>query len=75
MSIVAADLPHARIVKDKLSERLARAAEVNGIGLMRQPGRWAVKVNLIRPAPHLHIPPQIDGVEIVTEITGPIVAQ
>jgi hypothetical protein len=72
---VAADLSHARLVKDDLSERLRSAPEVNGVGLVRRPDGWAVKVNLIRSAPNVRIPPVIDGVEIVTDVTGPIVAQ
>jgi hypothetical protein len=75
VSLVAADLPRARAVKDSLSEQLRLTTEVVGIGLTRRPGGWGVKVNLLRPAPHLHLPSHIDGVEVITDVTGPIVAQ
>ena len=75
MSVVAADLPRARAVKDKLSGQLHAATEVTGVGLTRRPGGWAVKVNLLRPAPQLDLPSHIDGVEIITDVTGPIIAQ
>lgn len=75
MNAVAADLPRARSVKEKLTERLRFAPEVNGVGLARRPDGWVVKVNLVSASPHLDLPPQIDGVDIVTDITGPIVAQ
>jgi len=72
---VTADLTRARAVKDKLSEQLRSATEVTGVGLARRPGGWAVKVNLQQPAPRLDLPSYIDGVEIITDITGPIVAR
>lgn len=75
VSGVAADLARARTVKNKMAQRLFQAPEVIGVGLTRRPGGWAVKVNLLRPAPHLNLPSQIDGVEIVTDETGPIVAR
>jgi hypothetical protein len=75
VSVVAADLQHAREVKNQLAERLRAAPEVNGIGLARRPGGWAVKVNLLRSAPQLDLPSQIDGVEICTDVVGPIVAR
>ena len=75
VSVVGADLQHARAVKDQLTERLRGEPAVNGIGLVRHNGGWAVKVNLARPAPYLRLPGRIDGVEIQTDVIGPIVAQ
>jgi hypothetical protein len=75
VSVVASDLLRARAVKDKLTERLRAEPDVNGVGLMRRADGWAIKVNLIRPAPNLDLPVEIDGVEIHTDVTGPIVAQ
>jgi hypothetical protein len=49
VSVVAADLPRARAVKETLTERLRAAPDVNGVGLMRRPDGWPVKVNLVRP--------------------------
>lgn len=75
MSLVGADLQHARAIKDQLSDRLRAEPDVNGVGLVRRWDGWAVKVNLIRPAPQLGLPARIDGVEIQTDVVGPIVAQ
>jgi hypothetical protein len=75
VSIVGADLQRARAVKDQLTERLRGEPIVNGVGVTRDRGGWAVKVNLVRPAPQLRLPSQIDGVEIHTDVIGPIVAQ
>lgn len=75
VSPVAADLPRARAVKDQLADRLRSEPDVNGIGLARRGNGWAVKVNLARPAPQLGLPSEVDGVEISTDVTGPIIAQ
>ena len=76
MSVMAVDLERARSVKDRLTERLRSVPEVTGVGLVRRPeGGWGVKVNLIRAAPHLKLPSQIDGVDVVTDVTGPIVSE
>lgn len=75
MRTVAADLASARAVKEALSSRLRNATEVTGVGLARRPEGWIVKVNLAHAAPQLGLPREIDGVEIVTDVTGPIVAQ
>lgn len=72
---MGADLQHARVVKDQLTEKLRSESVVNGIGLARQHGGWAVRVNLVRPAPQLSLPHEIDGVEIQTDVVGPIIAQ
>ncbi|WP_139333247.1 hypothetical protein [Mycobacterium sp. SP-6446] len=71
---VAAEITQARAVKDKLGERLASVSEVNGIGLMRHDGGWAVKVNLLLPVSGLAIPHRIDGVDVFTDVVGRIKA-
>ena len=75
VSVVTANLRRARAVKESLSEQLRATSEVTGVGLTRRKGGWAVKVNLLRPAPQLRLPSHVDGVEIITDVTGPIVAQ
>ena len=65
----------ARAVKSKLSERLSGERIVNGIGLARDGAGWAVKVNLVRQAPELDLPGQVDGVAIWTDVVGHIVAR
>lgn len=75
MIAVGAELAQARAVKNKLSKRLASIRDVNGIGLVRHDGGWAVKVNLALPNAGLAIPDRIDGVEIFTDVIGQIRAQ
>lgn len=72
---MAADLAQARAVKDQLVQRLRAVPEVNGVGLVRRDDGWVVKINLIRYAPDLALPLQIDGVAVTVDIVGPIVAQ
>lgn len=74
MSAVAAEISQARAVKNALGKRLASVSEVNGIGLMRHDGGWAVKVNLVLPVSDLSIPHRIDGVEVFTDVVGQIKA-
>lgn len=75
MISVAAGIDQARTVKDRLTERLAGHAAVNGIGLGRGAGGWIVKVNLVHAAPDLDLPPSIDGVAIHVDIVGSIRAR
>jgi len=71
---VAAGRAQAQAVKSKLSERLSGEKIVNGIGLARDGDGWAVKVNVVRQAPELHLPGQVDGVAIWMDVVGRIVA-
>ena len=72
MKAVAANLAHARRVKNQLVERYASTAEVNGVGLVRFDDGWAVKVNLERAAPNLSVPESVDGVTVFVDVVGPI---
>ena len=72
---MAADLEHARAVKAALAARLAGHAAVTGIGLARAGTGWAVKVDLVRPAPELALPAEVDGVAVRSEVVGPIRAR
>jgi hypothetical protein len=67
-------IERARAVKATLAEQLAGDARVNGLGLTRTESGWAVKVNLVRAAPELDLPPEIDGVEVRTHVVGTIKA-
>jgi hypothetical protein len=69
-----ASIDAARAAKDKLGERLAGEALVNGVGLARSGEGWAVKVNLLRAAPDLDLPAEVDGVEVRVEVVGEIKA-
>lgn len=60
----------ARAAKRKLAARLREDANVNGIGITRADGGFALKVNLV--ASGSDIPSEIDGVPIRVEVVGPI---
>ena len=68
-------LPEARAVKEKLSEILRLVPGVNGVGVARRLGRWAVKVNVLESDPDFELPDRIDGIEIFVEIIGQVDAQ
>ncbi len=74
MSGMGAEIDAARAAKSGLERRLAGEPLVNGLGLARAQGGWAVKVNLVRAAPELDLPAEIDGVEVQVEVVGPIEA-
>lgn len=71
---VAVEIGQARAVKEKLGKQLASVQEVNGIGLVRHDGGWAVKVNLIKPISGVSIPHRIDDVDVFTDVVGRIKA-
>lgn len=75
MTAVAAALQQARAVKDRLAVSLRDHPAVNGVGVARTQAGWKVKVNLVRAAPELDLPADIDGVPICVEVVGPIVAR
>jgi hypothetical protein len=63
----------ARRAKAALVDLLGDHATVNGIGVTRVGGAYAVKVNLSRaPGPDLTIPETIDGVPVTWEVIGPV---
>jgi hypothetical protein len=66
-----ATLRHARAAKQELRAQLAQAAVVNGIGITRRDGGYAIKLNLTSPPPKdLALPTEIDGVEVEVEVVG-----
>ena len=71
---MAAGIDAARAAKATLEQRLVGESLVNGLGLVRVEGGWAVKVNLVRAAPELELPREVDGVEVQTQVVGPIEA-
>ena len=64
----------ARAAKAALRQQLADEPLVTGVGLTRTQNGWAVKINLLRAAPELDLPREIDDVEVRTEVVGPIEA-
>jgi hypothetical protein len=66
-----AGLERARKAKDA-TERLCRELPcVNGIGITRVDGRYAVKVSLSEPA-ETELPESVGGVPLVVEVAGRI---
>jgi hypothetical protein len=51
----------------------ARFPEVSGVGVTRVDDGWGLKVNLRRPS-RKPLPRQLDGVPIVSEVVGEVVA-
>lgn len=47
--------------------------EVSGLGIARIADGWGFKVNLRRPSKY-ELPPEVDGVPVVVEVTGRVVA-
>ncbi|MDR6935358.1 hypothetical protein [Luteibacter sp. 3190] len=68
MSVSASRANH---VKSLAYDLVSKSAQVNGIGLARIHGSFAVKVNL-RDAPPQGLPKKIQGVPIVYEEVGEI---
>jgi hypothetical protein len=68
-----ATLADARRAKERLSSRIGRHPAVNGLGITRVDGGFAVKVNLRHaPGDALALPKEIDGVRVHVDVVGPI---
>ena len=68
-----ATLDEARRAKAVVADLLASRDMVNGVGVARVEGGYAVKVNLARPLePDLTLPASIEGVPVTWEVTGEI---
>ena len=71
-----ADLEKARAAKRKLRQLVAESVEIRGIGITKQDGEYAVKLNLSEaPSDPSVIPGEVDGVPIVVVIVGRITKQ
>lgn len=64
------DLSTARAAKPRLAAKVKGHPQVSGIGIKPMGGKYALMVNLLRDAPDLSVPAQVDGVDVVVEITG-----
>lgn len=64
-------LQRARAAKRTLATRLAGRPEVNGIGITRVGGDYALKVNCER-APATELSAEIEGVAVIVEVVGRI---
>ena len=66
-----ATLSQARAAKSEVAKRLAGHPLVNGIGIARVNGGYAVKVNLSAPVKN-GMPRSVSGVPVKTEVVGRI---
>jgi hypothetical protein len=65
------ELEQARKAKSKAADLFRPIGQVNGVGITRKDGHYAVKVNL-ESEPKADPPQDIDGVPVVVHITGKI---
>jgi hypothetical protein len=66
------DLREARDAKGRAREIFSRFGKVNGVGITRQDGRYAVKVNFESEPQAGDLPREIAGVPIVVQVVGKI---
>ena len=72
MAIAAITLEAARAAKDAAKRKLARRTGVVGIGVTRQGGGYAVKVNLGQGATAARLPKDFNGVPVVVAVVGSV---
>ena len=65
------DLERARAAKERTTKLTAKMPCVNGVGITKVRGRYAVKVSLSEPA-ETGLPESMDGVPVVVEVAGAI---
>ena len=66
------DRAAARAAKSALTDRLSGEPGVVGIGLARQANDYVLKVDLADPNAAPRVPENVDGVRVVTEVTGAV---
>jgi hypothetical protein len=66
------DRAAARAAKSALTDRLSGEPGVVGIGLARQANDYVLKVDLVDPTAAPRVPENVDGVRVVTEVTGAV---
>jgi hypothetical protein len=64
------DQAAARAAKSTLAQRLSGDPGVVGIGLARRASGYVLKVNLADANAVRRVPGDVDGVRVVTEVTG-----
>jgi hypothetical protein len=72
MPLVHVTLEAARAAKDAAKRKFARRSGVVGIGLTRQGGGYALKVNLGEGATAARLPKDVNGVPVVVAVVGPV---
>ncbi len=70
------ELERARVAKRKAIDLYALLDNVNGIGISRRDGQYAVKINLLAPpAEDQRFLTTIEGVPVVLSVVGKITKQ
>jgi hypothetical protein len=62
----------ASAAKSALAAQLSADPDVVAVGLARRAGAYVVKVDLAVPGAARRVPGDIDGVRVVTEVTGAV---
>jgi hypothetical protein len=66
-----ADRDEAQKAKVRLNELLSGVPGINGVGITRVDGEWAVRVNVLKDFSSIEIPATIDGVPVQRrDLTG-----
>jgi hypothetical protein len=68
----SSDLREARDAKGRAREVFGRFGKVNGVGITRQGGRYAVKVSFEAPPQSGDLPREIAGVPVIFQVVGKI---
>ncbi|MBX7256031.1 MAG: hypothetical protein K1Y02_06685 [Candidatus Hydrogenedentes bacterium] len=69
-------LEEARNAKARVSDMLRGERDLTGVGITRVGKGYAVKVNIASAqSGKIVIPPEVDGVPVCVEFTGPIKAR
>jgi hypothetical protein len=71
---VASTAGEARAAKARLRQRLAGDRRVNGVGLTRVDGGWALSVNVVDAGDAPELPGSVDGVPVRVRVVGQITA-
>ena len=72
MPLARITLEEARAAKDAAKRKLARRSGIVGIGLTRQGGGYALKVNLGEGATAARLPKDVNGVPVVVATVGAV---
>jgi hypothetical protein len=65
------ELERARAAKETTTRLARKIRGVNGIGITKLRGRYAVKVSIAEAKP-TGLPETVDGVPLVIEVVGPV---
>jgi hypothetical protein len=72
VSTPATDRSVASAAKTALAARLAAEPGVVGVGIARRASQYVVRVDLVDVDAGVSVPGAVDGVPVVTRVTGPV---